>query len=90
MTKAILTVIGEDKVGIIAKVSTILMNHNVNIMDVAQNVMDNFFTMTMIVDIEKVSASFEALNNELKELGEQLNMEVRLQREEIFTAMHRI
>lgn len=90
MTKAILTVIGEDKVGIIAKVSTVLMNHNVNIMDVAQNVMDEFFTMTMIVDISKISASFEALNNELKELGEQLNMEVRLQREEIFTAMHRI
>lgn len=88
--KAIVTVIGVDQVGIIAKISTILMEHNVNIVDLSQNVLDNMFTMTMIVDIEKISASFEALNDTLQENAKKLGLEIRLQRQEIFTAMHRI
>lgn len=88
--KAIVTVIGVDRVGIIAKISTILMEHNVNIIDLSQNVLNDIFTMTMIVDISKISASFEALNDALQECGKQLGLDVRLQKEEIFTAMHRI
>lgn len=88
--KAIVTVIGVDRVGIIAKISTILMEHNVNIVDLSQNVLNDIFTMTMIVDISKISASFEALNDALQESGKQLGLDVRLQKEEIFTAMHRI
>lgn len=88
--KAIVTVLGEDKVGIIAKISTLLMEHNVNIVDLTQRVLDNVFTMTMIVDVSKVSASFDALNSDLQKLGEEINMDIRIQREEIFTAMHRI
>lgn len=88
--KAIVTVIGVDRVGIIAKISTILMEHNVNIIDLSQNVLNDIFTMTMIVDISKISASFEALNDALQESGKQLGLDVRLQKEEIFTAMHRI
>lgn len=88
--KAIVTVIGVDRVGIIAKISTILMEHNVNIVDLSQNVLDDIFTMTMIVDISKISASFEALNDALQESGKQMGLDVRLQKEEIFTAMHRI
>lgn len=88
--KAIVTVLGIDQVGLIAKISTVLMHHNVNILDVSQNVMDNLFSMTMIVDYSKISASFEALGQELKTLGQQLGIDIRLQREEIFTAMHRI
>lgn len=90
MNKAIVTVVGQDKVGLIAKVSTTLMNHNVNILDLAQNVLEQIFTMTMIVDISQLASGFEALSDELGELSEQLNVEIRLQREEIFTAMHRI
>ncbi len=88
--KAIVTVIGEDCVGIIAKISTLLMEHNVNIVDLTQNVLDNIFTMTMIVDVSKVSASFEALSSALQQKGEEMGLDIRIQREEIFTAMHRI
>lgn len=88
--KAIVSVIGVDCVGIIAKISTILMEHNVNILDLTQKVLDNVFTMTMVVDISKISASLEALNDELQKAGQELGMDIRIQREEIFTAMHRI
>lgn len=88
--KAIVTVIGVDQVGIIAKFSTILMEHNVNIVDLSQNVLGDIFTMTMVVDISKISASFEALNDALTQMSKDLGLDVRLQREEIFTAMHRI
>lgn len=87
---AILTVVGKDQVGIIAKVSTLLMEHNVNIIDLRQNVLGDIFTMTMVVDISKVSASFEALNDGLAELGQNIGVEIRIQKEEFFTAMHRI
>ena len=90
MKKAIVTVIGEDKVGIIAQISTLLMEHNVNIIDLTQKVLENIFTMTMIVDVSKVSASFEALNDALQQAGEKMGLDIRIQRTEIFTAMHRI
>ena len=88
--KAIVTVIGKDCVGIIAKISTLLMEHNVNIIDLSQNVLDGIFTMTMIVDISKVSASFEALSDALSKKGEELELDIRIQRYEIFKAMNRI
>ena len=87
---AILTVVGKDQVGIIAKVSSLLMEHNVNIIDLRQNVLGDIFTMTMVVDISKVSASFEALNDALHELSLKIGVEIRIQKEEFFTAMHRI
>ena len=87
---AILTVVGKDQVGIIAKVSSLLMEHNVNIIDLRQNVLGDIFTMTMVVDISKVSASFEALNDALHDLSLKIGVEIRIQKEEFFTAMHRI
>ncbi len=90
MKKAILTVVGSDQVGIIAKFTTLLMEHNVNIVDLAQNVLDDIFTMTVVVDIEKISASFEALNIALDELSSELNLKVHFMLSDIFTAMHRI
>ena len=87
---AILTVVGKDQVGIIAKVSSLLMEHNVNIIDLRQNVLGDIFTMTMVVDISKVSASFEALNDALHDLSLKIGVEIRIQKEEFLTAMHRI
>ncbi len=88
--KAIVTVIGNDKVGIIAKVSTALFNCNANILDINQTVMQEYFTMVMLVDIENCSVPFETLSARLGAVGEELGLSVRIQREDIFAAMHRI
>lgn len=87
---AIITVVGKDKVGIIAGVCVALEKINVNILDISQTVLQNMFTMNMLVDIEKANVEYaqivEALNNE----GERLGVSIRIQKEEIFDAMHKI
>ncbi len=90
MIKTIVTVIGVDKVGIIARVSTLLAQYNANILDINQTVMQEYFTMIMMVDIQGCSVSFEDLKRKLTELGEEMGMTIHVQREEIFNAMHRI
>ncbi|AOR23546.1 ACT domain-containing protein [Clostridium taeniosporum] len=86
--KAILTVIGEDKVGIIAGISNKLQKFNINILDVNQTIMQGFFTMIMILDCKKMNAEFEEVHKALSAKGAELGVEVKIQREEIFKSMH--
>ena len=87
---AIVTVIGRDRVGIIARVCTLLASHNVNILDISQTILQGAFTMVMAVDVGNASLSFGDLQDALKTLGEDMGLSIRIQREEIFDAMHRI
>ncbi|GEB76993.1 ACT domain-containing protein [Sporolactobacillus inulinus] len=86
--KAILTVIGKDNVGIIAGVSSKLAELDVNILDVSQTIMDGYFTMMMVLDLEKASNSFAEIKESLSEKGSALGVQIKIQREEIFTSMH--
>ena len=90
MNKIIVTVTGEDQVGIIGKVCTYLSDQNINILDISQSVTSGFFNMLVIADMSGASLSFDDAQEGLKKLGEELGFEIRTQREEIFTAMHRI
>ncbi len=88
--KAIVTVIGHDTVGILAKVSTVCMEHNANIIDVTQSVMKEIFTMIMLIDISELSSDFSDLQNNLNVLGEQIGMKIHVMHEDIFNSMHHI
>lgn len=88
--KAIVTVTGKDTTGIIAKVCTLLADEEVNILDISQTVMQQYFTMTMLVDLEKCKESITDLSSSLKELGETMGLVIRTQREDIFDLMHRV
>ena len=87
---AIVTVIGKDKVGIIAAVCIKLAEMNVNVLDISQTILDGKFTMVMAVDAANANVGFEELAAQLRELGEGIELSIRIQREEIFAAMHRI
>lgn len=86
--KAVLTVIGKDKVGIIANVSTLLFEKNANILDINQTIMDEFFTMVMLVDLSNINLSLKELNEILKEKGIALNVSIKMQHENVFNSMH--
>ena len=86
--KSILTVIGKDQVGIIAGVSTELGKLNINILNVNQTIMDGYFTMIMVLDQSKANVSFEEVKKCLTAKGEELKVDVKIQREEIFNSMH--
>lgn len=88
--RAIVTVMGIDKTGIIAKTSTLLAENDVNILDITQTILQDFFTMVMLVDVEKSKISFGELSDKLEVLGEELGLEIRIQHEDIFNSMHRI
>ena len=88
--RAIVTVVGKDKVGIIAGVCTALAEHNVNILDIRQTVMQGYFTMMMVVDVSGATCPVVELAQKLEEKGREMNLSIRLQREEIFEAMHRV
>ena len=90
MSKAIITVVGKDTVGIIAKVCTFLADNHVNILDISQTIVQGYFNMMMIVDISALDSSFGQAAEELEKLGEGIGVSVKIQREEIFTKMHRI
>ena len=90
MKKTIITVVGKDSVGIIAKVCTYLAENDINILDISQTIVNGYFNMMMIVDYSAADESFGAMAVELESLGEEIGVRVRAQREEIFTAMHRI
>ena len=87
---AIVTVLGQDKVGIIAAVCNRLANYNVNILDISQTILQGAFTMVMAVDVSKSTASFGELGRGLHDLGAEMGLSIRIQREEIFDAMHSI
>lgn len=88
--KGIITVLGKDKVGIIAKVCTYLADNNVNILDISQTIIQGYFNMMMIVDISAPAKTFELLVEELQALGQTIGVEIKLQHEDIFNTMHRI
>ena len=88
--KAVLTVVGEDRVGIIAQVCTQLAEFNVNVLDLSQTVMEGFFTMMMVVDVSNANVPLAQLAKELEEKGKQVKLSIRLQRQDIFDAMHKI
>lgn len=90
MKKTIITVVGKDTVGIIAKVCTYLAESNVNILDISQTIVSDYFNMMMIVDTNNASKAFDELATELSELGESIGVNIKCQREEIFNKMHRI
>lgn len=86
--KAILTVIGKDKVGIIAGVSTELQKLEINIIDVNQTIMEEYFTMIMMLDLSKINTSFEEAKSSLLLKGTELGVDIKIQRSEIFNVMH--
>lgn len=88
--RAVLTVVGNDKVGIIAKVSTKLAELNVNILDISQTIMQELFTMLMLVDTSGSSIKFDEIAGELERLGKDIGVEIHIQHEGIFNSMHRI
>ena len=88
--KAIVSVIGHDKVGIIADVSNFLSSHGVNIEDISQTVMQGYFTMMMVVDVSACSLPLAELVGIMEEMGKEKGLSIRLQREDIFEAMHRV
>ena len=90
MKKTIITVIGKDTVGIIAKVCTYLAENNVNILDISQTIVQEYFNMMMIADINASEKTFDILSEELKEGGEKIGVKVKMQHEDIFNCMHRI
>ena len=90
MNRTIITVVGKDNKGIIAKVCTYLADNNVNILDISQTIVQEYFNMMMIVDMGKMNTSFETVADELAELGTSIGVQVKCQREEIFNMMHRI
>jgi len=88
--KAVITVLGKDKVGIIAQVSTVLMENSVNILDISQTIMQDMFTMIMMVEIPKEGTEIKELADILDELGKKMGLSIRVQREDLFNSMHRI
>ena len=88
--RAIVTVIGKDRVGIIADVTALLAQYGVNVLDISQTVMQEYFTMIMLVDAAQCTVPFADLARTLDEAGTQRGLQIRAQREDIFNAMHRI
>lgn len=90
MKKTIITVVGKDTVGIIAKVCTYLAENGINILDISQTIVNNYFNMMMITDMNKCSKSISEVSDELDKLGEEIGVIIKCQKEEIFDSMHRI
>ena len=88
--KAIVTVVGKDRVGIIAGVCTALAKYNVNVLDISQTVMQGYFTMMMATDVSGSTIPMAKLAAELENIGKDMGLSIRIQREDIFEAMHRI
>ena len=88
--KTIITVVGKDTVGIIAKVCTYLAENGVNILDISQTIVSGYFNMMLITDISGATKSFAAISDEMEKLGEEIGVVIKCQREEIFEKMHRI
>ena len=88
--KAIVTVVGKDRVGIIANVCTALANFNVNVLDINQTVMQGYFTMMMATDVSQSTIPMAQLASEIEKIGQEMGLSIRIQREDIFEAMHRI
>ena len=90
MNKTIITVVGKDTVGIIAKVCTYLAENRINILDISQTIVQGYFNMMMIVDTNAMEKHFGHMADEMKTLGESIGVDIKCQKEEIFDKMHRI
>lgn len=90
MKKTIITVVGKDTIGIIAKVCTYLAENKINILDISQTIVDDYFNMMMIADMSKAVKSVSEVSDNLDKLGEEIGVIIRCQREEIFNSMHRV
>ena len=90
MKKTIITVVGKDTVGIIAKVCTYLADNRINILDISQTIVSGYFNMMMIVDTSESTKSFGDMADDLEAVGEQIGVAIKCQKEEIFDKMHRI
>lgn len=90
MKRTIITVVGKDTVGIIAKVCTYLADNNMNILDISQTITGGFFNMMMIVDVSASGKAFADVKSDLEELGKRIGVSIHVQSEEIFDMMHRI
>lgn len=88
--KLVVTVVGKDRVGIIAMVSQILAENNVNIQSINQNIMDGFFNMILLAEISESKIKLTELQKILKERGEEINVQIKAQHEDIFNVMHRV
>ncbi|MEG1441103.1 MAG: ACT domain-containing protein [Oscillospiraceae bacterium] len=88
--RAIVTVMGVDKTGIIARTSNLLYDTNINILDINQTIMQDIFTMIMLVDVKECKLNFSELSDKLNDLGTEMGVEIRIQHEDIFNSMHRI
>lgn len=90
MKKVVITVVGKDSVGIIAKVCTLLAETGINILDISQTITGGFFNMMMIVDLSEAKIKFSELQEKLDEIGKEIGVEIHAQKEEIFDMMHRV
>ena len=90
MKKSIITVVGKDTVGIIARVCAYLADNNINILDISQTILDGIFDMVLICDMENAKGSLKQVQDDMGELGRELGVDVRVQLADIFYAMHRI
>ena len=88
--KAVVTVVGKDRVGIIASVCVALASYHVNVLDISQTVMEEYFTMMMVVDVTHSTIPLAQLSQEMDAKGQELSLSIRIQREDIFEAMHRV
>lgn len=88
--KAVITVIGKDKIGIISEITAVLAGENANILDISQTILQDYFTMIMIVELEKMDIHFMELKEKLEIAGKKIGMSVKIQHEDIFNAMHKI
>lgn len=88
--KTIITVVGKDTVGIIARVCTYLADNHINVLDISQTIVQNFFNMMMIADLKDTSKPFDQISKELEQIGEEIGVTIKCQKEEIFNKMHRI
>lgn len=90
MKKTIITVVGKDTVGIIAKVCTYLANNAINILDISQTIVSGYFNMMMVVDMNDSAKPFNDVSSELAQIGEEIGVVIHCQREDIFESMHRL
>jgi ACT domain-containing protein len=88
--RAVITVIGQDKKGIIAGVSTLLADAGINILDISQTTLQEYFAMIMLVDMTDATTAFHEISSKLEQKGQELGMQIKIQREDIFNAMHQI
>ena len=88
--KAVVTVVGKDRVGIIANICMELANYNVNVLDISQTVMQGYFTMMMVVDVAEANLPLSLICQQMDAKGQEMGLSIRVQREDIFQAMHRV